>query len=70
MAIPEHGIPPLKVTDGPNGARGEFFTDGTPVCSVHISSASASRIFILFVKFTYSEMLNDSRLPYSHVVFP
>lgn len=30
--IPEHGIPSLKVTDGPNGARGEFFTDGTPVC--------------------------------------
>ncbi|RPA83048.1 hypothetical protein BJ508DRAFT_317917 [Ascobolus immersus RN42] len=28
--IPEHGIPSLKVTDGPNGARGEFFTDGTP----------------------------------------
>ncbi|KAI5846858.1 glycoside hydrolase superfamily [Tricharina praecox] len=28
--IKEHGIPALKVTDGPNGARGEFFTDGTP----------------------------------------
>ncbi|KAI5799067.1 glycoside hydrolase superfamily [Geopyxis carbonaria] len=30
QAIPEHDIPALKVTDGPNGARGEFFTDGTP----------------------------------------
>jgi hypothetical protein len=31
--IKELGIPALKVTDGPNGARGEYFTDGTPVCS-------------------------------------
>jgi hypothetical protein len=31
MAIPEKGIPSIKTTDGPNGARGEFFTNGTPV---------------------------------------
>jgi hypothetical protein len=31
MAMPEKGIPSIKTTDGPNGARGEFFTNGTPV---------------------------------------
>jgi hypothetical protein len=31
MPIPERGIPSIKTTDGPNGARGEFFTNGTPV---------------------------------------
>jgi len=31
MPIPEKGIPSIKTTDGPNGARGEFFTNGTPV---------------------------------------
>ncbi|KAH0609194.1 uncharacterized protein H6S33_001422 [Morchella sextelata] len=42
QAIPEHGIPALKVTDGPNGARGEFFTDGTPAalfpCGVSLAA--------------------------------
>ncbi|RPA90564.1 hypothetical protein L873DRAFT_1717239 [Choiromyces venosus 120613-1] len=42
QAIPEHGIPSMKVTDGPNGARGEFFTDGTPAalfpCGVSLAA--------------------------------
>ncbi|KAF3906394.1 Beta-glucosidase [Dactylellina cionopaga] len=29
--LPELNVGSLKTTDGPNGARGEFFTDGTPV---------------------------------------
>ncbi|KAF3313054.1 hypothetical protein TWF173_006434 [Orbilia oligospora] len=28
--LPELNVGSLKTTDGPNGARGEFFTDGTP----------------------------------------
>lgn len=28
--MPELNVGSLKTTDGPNGARGEFFTDGTP----------------------------------------
>lgn len=31
MPIPSKGVPSIKTTDGPNGARGEFFTNGTPV---------------------------------------
>ncbi|KAF2118271.1 glycoside hydrolase superfamily [Lophiotrema nucula] len=30
VAFPEKGIPSIKTTDGPCGARGEFFTNGTP----------------------------------------
>ncbi|KAF2146902.1 glycoside hydrolase family 3 protein, partial [Aplosporella prunicola CBS 121167] len=30
VALPQHGIPSLKTTDGPSGARGEFFKNGTP----------------------------------------
>ncbi|KAF2459836.1 glycoside hydrolase superfamily [Lineolata rhizophorae] len=30
VAIPEKGVPSIKTTDGPNGARGEFFKNGTP----------------------------------------
>ncbi|KIW07563.1 uncharacterized protein PV09_01519 [Verruconis gallopava] len=28
--IPHHGIPSIKMTDGPSGARGEYFDNGTP----------------------------------------
>ncbi|KAF2013401.1 glycoside hydrolase family 3 protein [Aaosphaeria arxii CBS 175.79] len=42
VAIPEKGIPSIKTTDGPNGARGEFFTNGTPAaqfpCGVSMAS--------------------------------
>ncbi|CAI6331495.1 unnamed protein product [Periconia digitata] len=34
MPIPGKGVPSIKTTDGPNGARGEFFTNGTPVRNV------------------------------------
>jgi beta-glucosidase len=30
-AIPEKGIPSIKTTDGPNGARGGIFVGGTKV---------------------------------------
>ncbi|KAF2270734.1 hypothetical protein CC78DRAFT_140767 [Lojkania enalia] len=30
VAFPDKGIPSIKTTDGPCGARGEFFTNGTP----------------------------------------
>ncbi|KAF1946318.1 hypothetical protein EJ02DRAFT_441234 [Clathrospora elynae] len=42
MAIPEKGIPSIKTSDGPNGARGEFFTNGTPAalfpCGISMAS--------------------------------
>ena len=31
VAIPEKGIPAIKTSDGPNGARGGIFTGGTKV---------------------------------------
>ena len=30
--IPEHGLAPLRVTDGPNGARGPSFTGIPSAC--------------------------------------
>lgn len=30
--IPEHGLPPMRVTDGPNGARGPSFTGVPSAC--------------------------------------
>ncbi|KAF1912569.1 glycoside hydrolase superfamily [Ampelomyces quisqualis] len=40
--IPEKGIPSIKTSDGPNGARGEFFTNGTPAalfpCGISMAS--------------------------------
>ncbi|TID17414.1 glycoside hydrolase family 3 protein [Venturia nashicola] len=30
VALPHRGIPSMKTTDGPSGARGEFFVNGTP----------------------------------------
>ncbi|KAH3997005.1 beta-glucosidase [Parastagonospora nodorum] len=42
-AIPEKGIPSIKTSDGPNGARGEFFTNGTPAalfpCGISMASS-------------------------------
>ena len=42
-ALPERGIPSIKTTDGPNGARGAFFKDGTPAalfpCGVSLASS-------------------------------
>ncbi|KAF2797609.1 glycoside hydrolase family 3 protein [Melanomma pulvis-pyrius CBS 109.77] len=42
MPIPDKGIPSIKTTDGPNGARGEFFTNGTPAalfpCGISMAS--------------------------------
>ncbi|KAF2662986.1 glycoside hydrolase family 3 protein [Lophiostoma macrostomum CBS 122681] len=42
VAIPDEGIPSIKTTDGPNGARGEFFTNGTPAalfpCGISMAS--------------------------------
>lgn len=42
VAIPEKGIPSIKTSDGPNGARGEFFTNGTPAalfpCGISMAS--------------------------------
>lgn len=34
MALPQHNIPSIKTTDGPSGARGEFFDNGTPVSNM------------------------------------
>lgn len=33
MPLLHRGIPSIKTTDGPNGARGQFFKNGTPVSS-------------------------------------
>ncbi|KAF2099331.1 beta-glucosidase-like protein [Rhizodiscina lignyota] len=41
-ALPKHGIPALKTTDGPNGARGEFFTNGTPAALFPCGTALAA----------------------------
>ncbi|GME22345.1 Periplasmic beta-glucosidase precursor [Neofusicoccum parvum] len=30
VALPHRGIPSIKTTDGPNGARGQWFKNGTP----------------------------------------
>ncbi|KAF1360684.1 hypothetical protein EJ07DRAFT_155106 [Lizonia empirigonia] len=42
VSMPDKGIPSIKTTDGPNGARGEFFTNGTPAalfpCGVSMAS--------------------------------
>ncbi|MCJ1477572.1 hypothetical protein MMC13_006245 [Lambiella insularis] len=42
VAIPSKKIPSLKTTDGPNGARGSFFKDGTPAalfpCGVSLAA--------------------------------
>ncbi|KAJ4355204.1 hypothetical protein N0V95_003164 [Ascochyta clinopodiicola] len=42
VSMPEKGIPSIKTTDGPNGARGEFFTNGTPAalfpCGISMAS--------------------------------
>ncbi|KAJ4296290.1 hypothetical protein N0V90_006335 [Kalmusia sp. IMI 367209] len=42
MPIPSRKIPSIKTTDGPNGARGEFFTNGTPAalfpCGISVAS--------------------------------
>ncbi|KAF1989575.1 glycoside hydrolase family 3 protein [Aulographum hederae CBS 113979] len=42
VALPERGIPSIKTTDGPNGARGEFFKNGTPAalfpCGVSLAA--------------------------------
>lgn len=42
MSIPDKGIPSIKTSDGPNGARGEFFTNGTPAalfpCGISMAS--------------------------------
>ncbi|PZC98022.1 BglX, Beta-glucosidase-related glycosidase [Pyrenophora tritici-repentis] len=42
VSIPEKGIPSIKTSDGPNGARGEFFTNGTPAalfpCGISMAS--------------------------------
>ncbi|KAF2846846.1 glycoside hydrolase family 3 protein [Plenodomus tracheiphilus IPT5] len=42
VAIPAKGIPSVKTSDGPNGARGEFFTNGTPAalfpCGISMAS--------------------------------
>lgn len=34
-SIPEKGIPAIKTSDGPNGARGGIFVGGTKVSEVH-----------------------------------
>ncbi|EON64247.1 hypothetical protein W97_03478 [Coniosporium apollinis CBS 100218] len=42
VALPERGIPSIKTTDGPNGARGELFKEGTPAalfpCGVSLAA--------------------------------
>lgn len=36
-SIPEKGIPAIKTSDGPNGARGGIFVGGTKVCMPNVS---------------------------------
>ncbi|KAK2758767.1 hypothetical protein FQN54_003459 [Arachnomyces sp. PD_36] len=42
VAIPSKGIPSIKTSDGPNGARGAFFKNGTPAalfpCGVSLAA--------------------------------
>ncbi|KAF1975210.1 hypothetical protein BU23DRAFT_579250 [Bimuria novae-zelandiae CBS 107.79] len=42
MPIPGRNIPSIKTTDGPNGARGEFFTNGTPAALFPCGTSMAS----------------------------
>jgi len=43
VPLPDRGIPSIKTTDGPNGARGAFFKDGTPAalfpCGISLASS-------------------------------
>jgi len=42
-AIPEKGIPAIKTSDGPNGARGAIFKAGTKVSSEFCRYASSCK---------------------------
>lgn len=37
VPLPHRGIPSIKTTDGPNGARGQYFKNGTPVSVLAIT---------------------------------
>ncbi|KAF2740495.1 hypothetical protein EJ04DRAFT_600794 [Polyplosphaeria fusca] len=42
VAIPSKGVPPIKTTDGPNGARGAFFSGGTSAACFPAAVCSAA----------------------------
>ncbi|KAF9730697.1 hypothetical protein PMIN03_002621 [Paraphaeosphaeria minitans] len=42
VPVPEKGVPAIKVSDGPNGARGETFSGGTRAACFPASCCSAS----------------------------
>ncbi|KAJ9141702.1 Beta-glucosidase [Pleurostoma richardsiae] len=67
-SIPEHGIPSLRTTDGPNGVRGTKFFNGTKAACFPCGTALGSTFNLPLLKEAGKKMGEEAKLKGAHVI--
>jgi beta-glucosidase len=68
VAIPEHGVPAIRVSDGPNGVRGTRFFNGTPAACFPCGTALGATWDIELLRKAGVVMGEESKAKGSHVI--
>ncbi|OBT72490.1 hypothetical protein VF21_08687 [Pseudogymnoascus sp. 05NY08] len=68
QAIPEHGIPSIRVTDGPNGVRGTRFFNGIPAACFPCGTALGATWDSALLREAGAAMGEESKAKGAHVI--
>jgi len=68
LPLPEHGIPSLRFSDGPNGIRGTKFFNGTPAACFPCGTSLASTFNAPLLRRAGVAMAQESKAKGAHVV--
>lgn len=68
QAIPEHGIPSIRVTDGPNGVRGTRFFNGIPAACFPCGTALGATWNSPLLRVAGAAMGEESKAKGAHVI--
>ena len=68
QAIPEHGIPSIRVTDGPNGVRGTRFFNGIPAACFPCGTGLGATWDSALLREAGAAMGEESKAKGAHVI--
>lgn len=67
-ALPEHGIPSLRLTDGPNGVRGTKFFNGVPAACFPCGTAMGATFNVALLEEAGKTMGEEARAKSAHAI--
>ncbi|KAE8452757.1 hypothetical protein EG329_013029 [Mollisiaceae sp. DMI_Dod_QoI] len=68
VALPKHGVPAIRVSDGPNGVRGTRFFNGTPAACFPCGTALGATWDVELLRKAGVVMGQESKAKGSHVI--